>query len=423
MRTPALHTWTLAARRLLGSALCSGALLSGLLWGMVPRAGAAPYTPADDSVVLLTLPTLLTGANSAESRRAERSRLADLRRQPHNLPLALARARQAIDRARLNGDPRELGQAQAALAPWWALPAPPPAVRLLRATVRQGQHDFSLALTDLDALTGDAQAPWAVRAQAELTRAAVLQVQGRLAEAHAGCTRLGGPAYAALGAALQTTARACLAELASLQGDAANADAELARLARDSQGQGGDAAWLALLRAELAERRGRPEAGALYRAATAGQPGAYALAAYADWLLAQHREREVLALLAGREEADALLLRLAIARHRLHDPRAANDIAQLQARFDAARARGDTTHGREQSRFALELQGDAATALALAQANWAAQKEPADALSLLHAATAAGQPEAAETVRAWARSNRYSDARWPRAMTPLREPT
>jgi hypothetical protein len=45
--------------------------------------------------------------------------------------------------------------------------------------------------------------------------------------------------------------------------------------------------------------------------------------------------------------------------------------------------------------------GDAPRALALAQANFAIQREPADARVLLEAALAAGQPAAAAPVLQW----------------------
>jgi len=38
---------------------------------------------------------------------------------PRNVELAVSVARRALDAARMLGDPRFLGQAQAALAPWW----------------------------------------------------------------------------------------------------------------------------------------------------------------------------------------------------------------------------------------------------------------------------------------------------------------
>lgn len=371
-----------------------------------PPSPAAPRTPTDDQEVIERLPTRLPGA--ARTRTIAAPRTTDL-------PLALAGAREAIDQARRSGDPRDWGRAQALLAHWWAQPEPPAPVRLLRATIRQAQHDFAGALTDLGALLDPlrpAAAP-PLRAQAELTRAALHQVQGRYAEARQGCERLASGAYAVLGDSVAVPAQACLAELDHLQGrrSAPQADARLAALGP------ADDPWLALLRAELAQRAGHTaQAEAHYRTATAGRaPGLYALAAHADWLLEQGRAADVRTLLASYEEADALLLRLAIARHgpvRPGAPARGAEITALQARFDAALARGDRGHAREQARFALDLLGDAPQALALAQANWAWQREPADALLLLRAAAAAGQSEAAAPVRLWAREQGFADVRW-----------
>jgi hypothetical protein len=372
---------------------------------------AVPFVPAGDDTVVERLPARIgTGAE----RQQQRLLREQLRQHPAELQLATRLARDAIERARRDGDPRELGQAQAALAPWWAQPAPPAPVRLLRAIVRQSQHDFGPALQDLDALLqpGPQPVPLALQAQAELTRASVLQVQGRWREADAGCERLLSAHYAALGSAARLPAQVCRAELMSLQGQAATAAAALAGLAlqRDADA---DAGWLALVRAELAERRGDASAEALYRRAIAASspPDVYTLAACADWLLAQHREHDAAALLAGREDADALLLRLAIAWKRSADPRAPQAIATLAARFDAARLRGDRSHRREQARYELDLLGDAPAALASAKANWVVQKEPADALLLARAALAAKQPEAAQPVWQLARDTGWQDAR------------
>ncbi|WP_157597866.1 hypothetical protein [Rhizobacter sp. Root29] len=371
---------------------------------------AAPFIPAGDDTLVERLPVRI---GDAAERRQQRALREQLRRHPAELSLATRLARDAIARARRDGDPRELGQAQAALAPWWNELRPPAPVRLLRAIVRQSQHDFDTALQDLDALLqpGPQPVPLAIQAQAELTRASVLQVQGRWREADAGCERLLGAHYADLGAAVRLPAQVCRAELMSLQGQAAQAAAALAEIA---QRPDVDAGWLALVRAELAERSAdAAAAGVLYRRAIAASssPDVYTLAAYADWLLAQHREREVASLLAGREDADALLLRLAIAWKRSADPRAAPAIATLAARFDAARLRGDRSHGREQSRYQLDLRGDAPAALASAQANWVVQKEPADALLLVRAALAAKQPQAAQPVWQLIRDAGWQDAR------------
>ena len=84
-------------------------------------------------------------------------------------------------------------------------------------------------------------------------------------------------------------------------------------------------------------------------------------------------------------------VRVAVGRH----PNAATgfddaDRAELAARFDATRRRGDTVHRREEARYALEVEDDPARALALARANFAVQKEPADVRLLADAARAAG---------------------------------
>jgi hypothetical protein len=411
------------------------ALAACCLGGACIAGQAAPFTPHSDDEIVQALPGRLDSAA-----RAQRAALA---RDPRQLPLALATARAAIERGRRHGDPRELGLAQAALAPWWNLTDPPPAVRLLRATVRQAQHDFVAALRDLEVLVGDpasgpaagpadgprsraATVPLAVQAQAGLTRASVLQVMGRLDEARQGCQSLTAERYAALAAALETPARACLAELRSLQGEAQKAALELAALARHHPAD----RWLALVQAELAERLGDARAAeAHYRAAlieshASGAAGdgegdggidVYSVAAFADWLLSQGRNADALVVLdRGDPDADALLLRRAIALHRLGDAGseavARQIAATLDARFDAARLRAENFHQREQARLALDLYGRADQALALALDNWSRQKEPADALLLLRAALAAGKPGAAEPVQRLFEGG-YTDAR------------
>ncbi|WIT14364.1 hypothetical protein PFX98_12280 [Paucibacter sediminis] len=374
------------------------------------RGLASPYTPQADEEVLEQLPR----------------RLAAVPRQGLALPQALGLAQAALQRARQEGDPRELGRAQALLAPWWHLPAPPPAVRLLRASMLQTQHRFDAALQDLDALLAGASTPLALRAQAELTRAALLQLRGRWPEARSACTRLAGLSYAALGAAVQVHGRVCLAELDSLQGRNESAAAALAQLARYPQAP---TAWILLLRAELAERRGLAEAEALYRQALQAEPSIYTRAALADWLLARRRWAEAAALVLAHQSnqaeqaelvrlPDALLLRLAIAWRAGGDARASEAAAQLQERFEAAALRGDgSAHARERARYALDVRPDAGAALQQAIANWALQREPADAWLLWRAAQlpAAPKPLAAQARQAFEQFRRESgmqDARW-----------
>ena len=379
------------------------ALLMVLAWA---PATAAPRTPSSDDEVLLRLPYRLAPAARAQQ--------ASLAHGALTLSQALQLAHEAIARSRRFGDPRELGLAQAALAPWWSLPAPPAEVRLLRATLRQSQHDFAAALADLGPLAQpDPLTPPAVQAQALLTQATVLQVTGQLDAARASCQELASARFAALGAGVAGTAQVCLQELRSLRGQPQEAEAALAALAPLAARDG--RSWLALVRAELAERRGDPIAAqALYRRAVQGPEPAdvYARAAYADWLLQGRRHSEVLALLPEQDaQADALLLRRAIALGAVQSPQAPALAQTLAARFAAARARGDSTHVREEARMLLDVAGQPAAALVLAQDNWRRQKEPADALLLARAALAAGQPQALAPLRAFVQSTGWADAR------------
>ncbi len=400
--------------------------LAAVLVAVAPSFAAeqsAVQVPARDDDIVEHLPAHVgDAAERRTARAAERAQRTALQQHPDELGLALQAAHDALARGRLRGDPRELGVAQAALAPWWARADAPPEVRLVRATALQSQHEFAAALAELDGVLAlPAGVSVSVRAQAELTRAGVLQVLGRLPEAEAGCRRLAGADFAALGAGVRLNALACLAELSSLQGHADTAALALARLA--GAPDAGSAAtvagapapgWLNLMRAELAQRRGDPAAGALFAAALQANADVYTQCAYADWLLDQHRPAEVVGLLKGNEAADPVLLRLALAYRQLHGrdhplTRAATTL--LGQRYDAALLRGDRSHGREQSRYELDLRGDPRAALALAQSNWRVQHEPADALVLVHAAHAARRDAAAEPVWRFLRETGGRDVR------------
>ena len=363
---------------------------------------AQPRTPTRDSEVV----EVLRDRPLSEQERAWRALRAQARAKPSDGALAAAVAGQAIQWARQDGDPRLLGQAQAALGHWWAQPAPPPEVRLLRATILQSTHDFDAALRDLRALVAlppAAAVPTAQRVQAWLTLASVLQVTGRYDEAKPACE------------ALQQVqapwhAQACLLELQSYLGEADAAQRGLADLAAKAPRE--LAGYIQLMRAELAERQGQGrEAALLYQTLLLRQPDAYAEGAYADLLLDQGRAAEVLSLLKGRERNDALLLRLAEAGATVKDPANAARVSALRARFAAARERGDSVHRREEARFTLRLLKQPAQALQLAQRNWQVQKEPADARILLEAARAAGATPPIEEVRTFMRRWGWSDRR------------
>ena len=122
-----------------------------------------------------------------------------------------------------------------------------------------------------------------------------------------------------------------------------------------------------------------------------------------DFELAQGRAGQALALMSDAPATDSIMVRQAIAQKALGDEgELARLKVELRGRIDAAAAAGLVAHAREAARYWLEVEGDAAKALAAAEANWTDQRELEDALLLISAAYAAGKPEAAQVVRNWA---------------------
>ncbi len=315
---------------------------------------------------------------------------------PNALPLAVEVARRDIQESRSRSDPRYLGYAQAALSPWWAEPSPPPQVLLLRATIRQSTHDFDAALRDLDLAVAEDPND----AQAWITRSIVLTVRGEYDRAKESCAplaRLAGRLVSAI----------CNSSIESLTGDAKGASTRLAAaLAYRSPFERTSEAereWATATLGEIAARAGDASVAEqqLGEALKLDPTDSYALAAWSDLLLDEHRPGEVAARLADHENNDALLLRLALAEAATHAERAEPHRDLLRARFDASHARGDVVHRREEARFVLALENDPARALRLAVANWGVQREPWDARVTLEAAAAARDPAAARPVLEW----------------------
>ncbi|GMT99382.1 hypothetical protein KH5H1_35010 [Corallococcus caeni] len=371
-------------RRLaLGLTLTVAPLLAGC--GQSPAAERVPFTPATDSAVLEHVPATATDAKARERAALRRA----LAARADQLDLALRLARLDIEEGRASGDPRYLGRAQAALEPWWGAEQPPPGVRLLRATILQGRHEFPAALADLDALVRETPDD----AQAWLTRAVVLGVRGEHAEAQRSCAVLAPLAGAVAGAV-------CQAQVMSLAGRSRDAYARLsAALARGSHGAD-EQAWALSTLAEAAARAGDTErATKLFARVLAMDPSdAYTRAAYADLLLDLGRPSDVIALTKDHGQDDNQLLRRVLAEAALGTPEAPALAAELASRHAASHLRGDSLHAREEARFALHVEKDAAKALTLARANWEVQHEPWDARILLEAALAHGTPADAAPV-------------------------
>ena len=394
---------SVAPRRSLGLPAC---VLLGLvlllLTGSALKQGkvSAAHRPEQEAQVLARVPRRSTDALRQGVRSLQK---------PQDLESALVLAREAIERSRRDGDPRPLGHAEALLAPFTRGQDASAQALVLRATLYQARHAFEPALSDLDAaLHKDPQ-----NAQALFTRASVLTVRGRFAEARESCRRLG-----SLVAAPWLTL--CMAPI-----DLATGQAQEARVALDQAlsctRDPAQAAMLHSLRGELAfwlDDLTVSEAH-LRRALSLAHDDRYTRALLLDLLLDTGRAREALRSSEPYLADDALLLRAALAGHALGDARAELWIGQLRDTFAANRLRGERVHQREEARLMLAL-GHDETALMLALEGFAEQKEPWDVRLVLDSARALGARTRAQPVLDFIEKTGFAAPRVMATAEPLR---
>jgi tetratricopeptide (TPR) repeat protein len=368
----------------------AAALLSA---GWISRAQADPFVPSSENAVLAELSTGTRFAD-VSARRLARARV----------DVAIPLAQFYIQQARISGDLRFLGYAEAVLAAWVKTNPPLPDVLVLQATLQQSRHEFTASLATLDrALAVRPNDP-----QALLIRATVLRVVGRYAEAGLACQQFSRRVEPRLGAL-------CTQSLRGLTGELESAYEALTQIS--SQGWlNAEKSWLYSELGEMAVRLGRDDDAQQWfqRDLILVPTDFYVRAAFADLLLRQRRPAEVLALLKGQESFEPLLLRIAIAQKHLDDPGLALSSARLRTAFSAELQRGEAVHRREQARFLLEVEDQPKLSLGAALENWTVQREPDDVLVLVNAAKAAGSPAAAEPALTFARTQGQTDVRAPR---------
>lgn len=361
------------------------------VWLPMSVAHGRPYIPQSDAQVLAVVPPGAAHASAAS---------AGLVRTRADIALPLAQF--YIARSRESGDLRNLGYAERALTPWLTRASPVQATALvLHATILQSRHAFAPALAELD----QALRLQPDNVQAWLTRATVLRVMGRYAEALTACAHLSGASEPSVPELCAQSIRALTGHLEEAYASVeAMGDAPLAPEVRT---------WRCSELGEMAERLGDDTAAERWlRAGLALAPqDFYMRTAFADLLLRQHRAAETLALLHGYESMEPMLLRVVIARQMLGAADADASRALLANALALEETRGEAVHRREQARFLLDVEQRPRAALEAALANWQVQHEPDDLLILLRAAQAAAQVQQAAVARRFVAQERLQDVR------------
>lgn len=356
----------------------------------------APYLPSSDSEVLQEVPA----TTDPMILRMHELRSA-LNANPRSLTAAEQLADAYIDFSRQVGDAHYAGYAEAVIAPWVQASPPAASALVIQATILQYRHQFNEARMLLSkAFASDPQ-----NAQAWLILATLDMVQGDYLAANKDCARVANSAGS-------ETGLACFGNLRSYTGKARESLTILQQVALSvRRGSAGYRAWVDGLIAESAERLGDwPAAEAHYQSALRLQPrDNFLLVAYADFLLDRGRPEEVLPLLADHAQSDTAFLRIAMAQASIHSDQTQRYTWIMAARFEALRQRGSELFGREESRFALQLQHDPQTALDMALRNWQVQRAPWDARVVLEAALAAKQPQAATPVLEFLKKTQLED--------------
>lgn len=327
---------------------------------------------------------------------------------PENVELAVSVGNRYLKLARDTDDIRYLDSVRAALAPWRDTSQAPSPVLLLRATLKQFEHQFAAALEDLQRYLD--VAPF--DQQAWLTKALIHQVQGDYQLALRSCSHVTGLLQAF-----------CRAGSLSLTGAAPEAYKTLLNTVSAQQRPSGsnEKIWLLNVLADTALRAGDAAKAEMHfkMLLLLQADNTQALVGYADLLLEQRRYTAAIALLREHAEVDVLALRLARAATHLKPYSANSLVAELGQRVASHAVLQRGVHLREAAYYYLHLANAPKQALSLALRNFESQREPCDIRLVLESALAADQASAAQPLLEWIALSNHQDQRIERYVARL----
>jgi Flp pilus assembly protein TadD len=299
-------------------------------------------------------------------------------------------------------DQRYYGRAEAAIRPWLERADVSPAVLQLQAGILQNRHEFGPAIQLLSQAImlapGDAQA--------RLSRATVLMVQGDAAKARADCSAL-------FDLGQSPIAAVCLAQTLGATGQLERATETIELLLRrDALPTPSLRAWALGSLADFSSRRSDMAAAERYwREALALTPWEESIRCnLGDIMIARGAAREALALLDLPQPSVGMLVRRALAQAQLGEKvEHRNTTERIDQRLRLELQRGERVHLREEALLALGTGKPPHETLSLAKANFAVQREAIDVRLFARAASRARDAAALEQIHDWVRQTGFKD--------------
>ena len=341
-------------------------------------ARAAVYQPKSDNEIVDTLPKgSLTFQQRAPMQANSKPLLSEI----------TAKANALINQAYISGDPRNVGQAEALIAPYATNQNNE--LRLIRANIYQSTHRFSQARTELAKILSETPG----QADSLFMLANINLVQGRFNAARSQCQQL-------QDVSLLVLKMVCVAQVDSMTGKLSASSQTISQLMQINAGLSNDQLrWMHLIAADIALRQNDAALATVVFNAMDGQSSP-SLMARADWLLAHGKWALAKKLLINSTDNDSLLLRLIISEKQLKDPLANQHAKLLGQRIAIWQQRGETAHKREQAQFAYVM-GDFDKALELARNNWQQQRETADVVIYANAALRTKSSSDIKIIQSW----------------------
>lgn len=270
--------------------------------------------------------------------------------------------------------------AQNLLQPW-IVSTENPEIMYQWAQVKQHQHDFKAALSQLDELF--LRQPKHVSAHLMAARIHLLQRNTFEAQQH--CKKI-------LGETDVFTVHICLAEVSSYQGALKNSYQQLQQLIVRKEIPESHQLWLGLMLVDMAQRLEKYDEAIMWLNTFPNKNNLSYLTAWADLHFKLDHPQLVFDQLSETaasvtEVSDALILRLAMAERKRYPSEDNQWLGLFEQSIEVRKIRQDQLHANEMAMYYLYLKPNAEQALHWAKMNWQQSKEHHDQ-ELLDAAEA-----------------------------------